>query len=126
MFARSSFDFDSQRLETAEVFADISTRETIPAEIQLELQFVAGLEADYDSLSAAASYAGYAVKASPKTGLIELSVAVASPSAVNISAHESRTTELALAYGFLPHGWGFRSPAGGIRGWFHRTFGLGH
>lgn len=124
MFARSSFDFDAQRLETAEVFADISTRVAIPPSIRLDLQFTEGLEADFDGLTAAAYSAGYSVLAEPRNGRIELSVEVEAPSAASISEHEIRTTELALAHGFLPHGWGFRAPSGGIAGWFNRTFGF--
>lgn len=125
MFARSSFDFDAQRIETAEVYADLSTRVTIPPTIRLDLQFTEGLRADYDGLTTTASNAGYSVSAQPKDGKIELSIEVEDPSASVISKHESRTTELALARGFLPHGWGLRASSGGFAGWVHRTFGLG-
>ena len=108
-----SHDFQQQRRDTENVFAELSGRVTVPEDITLDLQFVpAHAEARVGDFIKEAQDAGYEVSIYQDQATIELSVGMTEPSAARIWEVEKRATELALDYGVQPDGWGFDAQSG--------------
>ena len=101
-------DFDGQKAETFDVFAELSRKHPLPAEAALDFQFIPGEgEADWMAFEEAAKALGHEVRRYEDEDWIEVTTGPLALSAASIWAHERVLTQMALDTGFLPDGWGF-------------------
>jgi len=110
-----SHDFEKQKAETQAVFAELADGVDLPDAINVDYQFLATADADWDGVMAALSDAGYAcsrVEPEPEDGpgataWLEASLTDQPVSALAIWIGEETATRIALDHGFTPDGWGF-------------------
>ncbi|MEL6336903.1 MAG: hypothetical protein AAFQ88_09695 [Pseudomonadota bacterium] len=114
--APADWDFARQEQETAMVCLDLVSKGVIaPGDaITLDLHFVAaGPGADRAGFVAAMQAAGYSGTAytDPEgQETIEASLPGLAFGAAAIWAEEERASRIAIAFGYLPDGWGFAEP----------------
>jgi hypothetical protein len=103
-------DFAAQRTETYAVFADIQAEAELPDIADIDYAFVAQDTADWDAAEAALAEAGFECERTPdEDGTLYLAACLPDQplTAMSIWLGEQTATQLALAHGFLPDGWGF-------------------
>lgn len=103
-------DFAAQRAETYAVFADIQAEADLPDTVDIDYAFVPSHGADWDAAQTALCEAGFAcariddAEASPYLAACLPDQPV---TAMAVWLGEEAATQLALAHGFHPDGWGF-------------------
>lgn len=105
-----SHDPVAQRAETYAVFADIQAEADLPDTADIDYAFVAQGGADWDAAEAALTEAGFECARTPdEDGTAYLAVRLPDQpvTAMAIWLGEEAATQLLLAHGFLPDGWGF-------------------
>jgi len=102
-----SHDYEQQRRDTLQVWRDISSRNAMPDEIELDIQFVPDGDALWSDAEAALAAAGYRVVCYEDGRTLQATVGPIKNTAEEVWNHERATTELALKYGLKPDGWGF-------------------
>lgn len=106
----SDHDFQSQKAESFytvnQFLKDKNVAVTEGQKVTLDLQFVAGKEADRLAAMRALAMFGYDAT-EEKDGEIEVHIPDLPFTAEDIWLHEERTTKIALERGYRPEGWGF-------------------
>ncbi|MEM8849529.1 MAG: ribonuclease E inhibitor RraB [Pseudomonadota bacterium] len=106
-----SFDYVAQKAETERVWADLSAKHALPEMALLDLHFEGGAEADATEFMGWLEDHGYDVEHYPaeedEPEVIEVQTPEMALSPAAIHTEERRCTEIALAHGFRPTGWGF-------------------
>lgn len=109
-----AWDWDDQRRKTEAAVRDLQENQGVApgTPIILEIQTVPGPAADLDGYLSALQAAGMAAEqyADEDGETVEIAVAEARFDARTIWQHERAVSEIALAHGFEPDGWGFWEP----------------
>ena len=103
-------DYTAQRAETYAVFQDIQSEAELPDTGDIDYAFTAQDNADWDAAEAALAEAGFDCARIPdEQGIPYLAACLPDQplTAMAIWLGEEAATQLALAHGFVPDGWGF-------------------
>ena len=109
------WDFDAQKADTEAVVRQFAEEHDLPAgmPIDLDVQTIPADGADKAGLVIALKAAGYAIRIYPGEDGVE-TVEAHKPGvtfdAETIWSEERAVTEIALAHGYAPDGWGFMEP----------------
>lgn len=100
-----SHDYEQQRHDTLQVWRDLSSRNAMPDEIELDIQFVPDGDPRWSDAQIALAATGYRVcRYDDGRETLQASVGPIRNTAEEIWKHERTTTEVALKYGFKPDG----------------------
>ena len=106
-------DMNAQKAETAQIFREIAQMEDMPAEAQVNFQFVADdARANWDAFTTDAEAAGYAVEwyeeeDEESEPYMEITTDVIALTVDALWAHEEKLTLMGALHGFVPDGWSF-------------------
>ena len=100
-------NYDDQRAETFETFAEIGQDADLPKSAVVDYQFYPEeIDAQWDALAAALTAAGFTTTRYEDDETIEASIGPIEISAENVWKYEKIATEIALKFDFTPDGWG--------------------
>lgn len=102
-----SHDYEQQRNDTLWAWHDLSSRGTMPEEIDLDIQFLPAADPQWSDVQMALAEAGYRISRYEDGCTLQASIGPIQNTPDEIWRHERACTEIALEYGFKPDGWGF-------------------